>query len=197
MAGRSSGTPRVGYEAIAAAVALRGSERKAAAFLGISRSTVNGILRGVHGIGQKTAAAISNVPPAQKAQIEKTAPSFSGGLSGVKKARNAARQERKSPGTVAEQTKQAAQEPTTGEIQTQIETAVQNGEMTQETARTIRDGRLPGESVESAVRRLAGDGVWEQLQQQWAQGMTRGDWYELAIQWEYEGGGSDVEIESI
>jgi DNA-binding transcriptional regulator YdaS (Cro superfamily) len=101
VARRPSAAPRAGVEEVAAAYALKGSERAAAAFLGIARSTVNGILRGIHGAGPKTTAAIARVPDAERAQISKTAQSLTSGRQPqavVTEARSLAEEERKAPG---------------------------------------------------------------------------------------------------
>lgn len=179
MARRSQGAPGVGYDVVAAAVAEHGSERKAASALGVARSTLNGILRGVHGAGQKVTAALAAAP--KSAEYKAAAPTFRGGRAGVQRAYRVAKQERKEPGALRRQLtavqEAQAPEPTQASLDINLPPAL---------AKTIRDGRNPGETIESAVRRLAGDQVWDRFVETWAAGQTREDWYEMAIEYEYE-----------
>lgn len=76
MAGRQR-APGPSSALVAAAYALAGSVRKAAAQLGVSKSTVFGILKGQHGAGAKTQAGLER--SAQKPIIERTARSLQAG----------------------------------------------------------------------------------------------------------------------
>lgn len=105
---RGRSAPRPGYEDIAAAVALTGSERAAARMLGVARSTLNGILRGVHGAGRSTTRAIENLAPERRQEVRRTRETLTAGRSGqdvVAAARALARTERRTPGSTAERTR--------------------------------------------------------------------------------------------
>jgi hypothetical protein len=62
MARASRGVPREGAERMAAAVARYGGERQAADALGLSRGTVNGVLQGRVGLGERSRAALDRLP---------------------------------------------------------------------------------------------------------------------------------------
>jgi len=123
-----------------------------------------------------------------RAQIDRVAARIRPGEAGVKQARTLAAGEKREAGSTVRQVEyaeQAALGPQQGPTQADLPDGLYQ---------RVQDGRLPGETVESAVRRLAGDDVWAELQMRWAAGVARGDWYELAIMWEYEGDAGDVGI---
>lgn len=178
MARRGNAAPRTGYEQVAAAVALKGSERAAARYLGISRGTVNGILNGRQGVGAKTAAAIEKAPSQDKPLLGWLANSFSSGGQGVQRARRIAARERQSPGAGEQEAQQAAAfafQPAPPESETFRATQLS------EDPRSVHANMAPGESVQQAYRRLMGDGAWEQLDQMWRDGDLTDDFYQYAV----------------
>lgn len=178
MPSRGRSAPRAGSEQVAAAVALTGSERAAARLLGIARSTINGILRGVHGAGRKTTQAIETLPAERRSEVTRTAQSISAGRGPedvVARGRELARSERREQGTTIRET-----EAHEGRM------AAQGLDLTgADIARDPRhrdQGVAPGAGgLQERVDQFAPPGTWEELEALWAAGDLTDEFYEAAV----------------
>lgn len=101
---RATDAPVPNQALVAALVAAEGSERAAARLLGVSRSTINGVLRGVHGAGSKITNAVAKLAPEKRDAVGKVeyqlTASRGAGQNVVQAARGLAKQSKRDPGSV-------------------------------------------------------------------------------------------------
>ena len=110
----ASDAPTPNQSLVAALVASEGSERAAARLLGVSRSTINGVLRGVHGAGSKVTNAIAKLPAERRDSIGRVeyqlTASRGAGREVVRAARQLARESKRDPGAAERQAQRRAED---------------------------------------------------------------------------------------